>query len=139
MPAANEKRLPLTRPSEIRRDRPAASASATWLGGRDGISRQPERAREHARAAAGQEADRDVRVEPVQGLVEAAVPREDDDRVDAAAARPGHELRRMARALGEEEVELGDSLQLRADVREPLLAHAGRERIDDERDSHGVA
>ena len=105
-----------------------------------GISaRKTEGAREDTRAAAGKEADREVRLEPVQGLVEAAVPREDDDSLDAVAASPGHEVRRMARAIGEEEVELGDSLQLRAHLTEPLLAHAGRERIDDECESHRVA
>jgi hypothetical protein len=45
----------------------------------------------------------------------------------------------MARSLGEENVELGDPFQLRTDLGEPLLAHAGGERIDDERDSHRVA
>ncbi len=43
----------------------------------------------------------------------------------------------MARSLGQENVELGDPFQLRADLGEPLLAHAGGERIDDERDTHG--
>ena len=105
----------------------------------DGNPGQPEGAREDARAAAGQEADREVRLEPVQGLVETAVAREDDDGLDAATTRAGHELRRMTRALGQKEVELGDSLELRADLGEPLLAHPGRERIDDERRFHRVA
>jgi hypothetical protein len=45
----------------------------------------------------------------------------------------------MARALGQENVELGDSLELGAHVREPRFGHAGRERIDNERRSHRVA
>ena len=45
----------------------------------------------------------------------------------------------MSRTLGQEHVELGKALELRAHVREPVLAHPGRERIDDDRDLHRVA
>ena len=60
MPALKVKRRPLTRPSEIRRSRrePASSPRA-----RDRVAREPERAREHARPAARDEADGDVGLE----------------------------------------------------------------------------
>jgi hypothetical protein len=45
----------------------------------------------------------------------------------------------MAGALSQDDIELRNSFQLCADVRESLLAHAGREWIDDECDSHRVA
>jgi hypothetical protein len=45
----------------------------------------------------------------------------------------------VARALGEDEVELGDSLELCAHLGEPLLADPSRERIGDDRDSHREA
>ena len=66
----------------------------------DRVRRQPEAAREDARAAAREKADRHVLLEAVQRLVEAAVAREDDDRIRAAAARLGHELGRMTGPLG---------------------------------------
>src|SRR5581483_4633503 len=74
------------------------------LSGRDRVARHAERARENTRATAGQEADRDVPLEPVQRLVEAAVAGEDDDRVDAVAAGGGDEVRRVARVLREHDV-----------------------------------
>ena len=103
------------------------------------VTRQAERPREHARPAARQEADRDVGLEPVQRLVEAAVAREDDHRVSAAANRVGHELRRVARPLGQDDVELSGACELLAHLGEPLLAHACRERVDDQRDLHREA
>ena len=80
IPAANPNRRPLTRPSEILR----VSASDEAPRGADRIARQAERARQHVRAAAGDEADGRLGVDPVQDLVEAAVAREDVDRLGAA-------------------------------------------------------
>src|SRR5690348_14055230 len=42
----------------------------------------------------------------------------------------------MPWALGQNDVELGASLQLRTNPREPLPDHAGCGRIDDEHDKH---
>ena len=82
-PAENAKRRPLTRPTVIRRVRSCVERLGKLPRRLDRIVRQPERPREHARPAAGQEADRHVALEPVQRLVEAAVAGEDDDRVRA--------------------------------------------------------
>ena len=57
-PAEKQKRRPLTEPSEMRRTRPSAERSADRARSCDRIARQPEGAREHARAAARQEAER---------------------------------------------------------------------------------
>ena len=90
-PAENAKRLPLTRPTVMRRVRLLLERLRNLARSRDRIGRQAERARQHARAAAGQERDRRVALEPVQGLVEAAVAGEDDDRL---RRRRGMRLRR---------------------------------------------
>ena len=56
----------------------------------NGIPRETQRTRQDAGAATGQEADRHVRLEPVQRLVEDAVAGEDDDGIGASAAGGGH-------------------------------------------------
>ncbi len=73
IPAENAKRRPFTRPTEIRRVR----RFRQLLGRGDGVARKAERAREHVRAASGDEADGRVGPDPVQHLVEAAVAGED--------------------------------------------------------------
>ena len=83
-PAEKQKRRPLTRPSPIERLRPATSASTICARGGDLVSRQPERAREDARAAAGHEPERQLAGGAVDRLVVGAVAREDDDRVGIA-------------------------------------------------------
>ena len=59
-PAEKQKRRPLTEPSEMRRDAVVAERGADRPRGGDRVARQPERAREDARASARQEAERDA-------------------------------------------------------------------------------
>ena len=61
MPDAKQNLRPFTRPSEIRRVRPPARASATCTAAATGSRGSAERAREDARAAARQEAERESR------------------------------------------------------------------------------
>ena len=82
MPAEKQKRRPLTRPSEIAPRAALVERRRRPPRGRDRVARQPERTREDARAAAGEEAERHRAVGAVQRLVVGAVAREDDDRVD---------------------------------------------------------
>ena len=83
-PALKAKRRPFARPSEIRRG-PARGEPPRR---RDRVARQPERARQHARPAAGDEPERHAPRRAVDDLVEAAVAREDVDRVAPGAPRP---------------------------------------------------
>ena len=69
-------------PPGVRRGKPARRL--------DGVARDPERTWKHARAAAGDEAERDASVAAVQRLVEATVTREDIDPL--GSAQPCHEL-----------------------------------------------
>ena len=131
-PAEKEKRRPLTRPSVMRRVRRLRERVGNLRGGGDRVGGKPERARQDARPAAGQEADRDVSLEPVQRLVEPAVPGEDDDRVDAATARVANEFRRVTGMLGEGNVEFSSLRQRFADRTQALLVDARGKRIDDE-------
>ena len=102
----------------------------------DGIAREPERTREHARAASGEESERDVHLDPVQDLVVRPVTAEDVDRLDLAC-RP-RDLRGFAR--GGREPGLGPGGQRRLHGRKPVLVDSRRERIDDEEAAHcGVA
>ena len=80
---------PVERPSEMRRCRPFAIA----LGGAARVPRKPERAGQHTRATARDEADRDICAEAVDHLVVGAVAREDVDRRGPAAT-----TRRRARS-----------------------------------------
>ena len=70
---------PAVHPAE--RDPPRPTLEQPARGGY-GVARHPERTRQHACAAAGDEADRCAAVDAVQDLVEAPVPREDVDRLD---------------------------------------------------------
>ena len=97
MPAEKLKRRPFTVPSEMRRSRPSASAAPTARAAAAGIARKPERTRQDARAAAGQEPERQRAVGAVQRLVVGAVAGEHDDRVDGVGRRCGGELGRVAR------------------------------------------
>src|SRR5437879_9484515 len=45
----------------------------------------------------------------------------------------------MARALGQDDIELGHLLELPTHIREPFLADARGERVDDQRDVHRLA
>ena len=58
IPAEKPKRRPFTRPTEIGRVRPDSSASATCRAAVTGSRGEAERAREHVRPAAGEEAER---------------------------------------------------------------------------------
>ena len=102
----------------------------------NGIAREPERARKHARPASWEEAERDVDLDPVQHLVVRAVAAEDVDRFDVAC-RP-RDLGRLARRG--REPGLGPRWKRRLHRRQPMLVDAGRERVDDEEPAHcGVA
>ena len=129
IPALNANRRPLTRPREIRRSFPCAMRSAARAGSRG----RPERARQHARAAAGNEPDRDVGAEAVDHLVVGAVAREDVDRL--RAVRPlGGELRRLPARLREHG--LGPGGQRCLDGGELLLVDSAGERIHDQDPRH---
>ena len=86
MPAEKQKRRPFT---VAERDAPESALGerrADRARRGDRVARQPERARQDARPAAGQEAERHRAVRAVQRLVVGAVAGEDDDRVGVAAA-----------------------------------------------------
>ena len=123
-PAENPKRLSLTRPSEMRRVLPCEQPAR----GSDGVARQPERARQHACTAAGDEADRRAAGDAVQRLVEAAVPREDVDRLDLAV-RLARELGRVAGALRDPHVHVTERSR---DAIDELVGDPRREWIDDQ-------
>ena len=98
MPAEKQKRRPLTRPRPTGVARPLASASRDRLRRRDRVARQPERAREDARPAAGHEAERQLAGGAVDRLVVGAVAGEDHDRVGRAGGLRGELLRVAALA-----------------------------------------
>src|SRR5581483_11931200 len=102
--------------------------------GGDRIGRQAERARENARAAAWQEADRHVALEPIERLVEAAVAGVHDDRLAVVVERGGDELGRMIRVLGEHDHQVARRLERGLHLGELRLRHMRGERIDDQRD-----
>jgi hypothetical protein len=119
---------------------PPRAATGDRIGelprGRLRLVREAERAGEHARAAARQEADRDVGVQAVQRLVEAAVAGEHDDRVAPASAGVAHDLGRVTRALGAHRHHLAGAGQLALHRRDALLGHPGREGVHDQDDLH---
>ena len=96
--------------------------------GSDGVARQPERARQHACAPAGDEADRRAAGDAVQRLVEAAVAREDVDRLDLAV-RLARELGRVAGAFRDPHV---DVTERGRDAVDQLVGDARRVRVDDQ-------
>jgi hypothetical protein len=103
-------------------------------GGRlDGIARQAERPGEHARATAWNEPDRCFARDRVQDLVVGAVAGEHVDRLNAAVG-VARERGRMARTV--RQYGLGARRQGRLDGREPRLADAARERVDDHEARH---
>ena len=104
--------------------------------GSDRVPRKPERTREDARPASRQEAERHIERDAVQHLVVRPVAAEHVDRVDIAR-RPS-DLRGLAGSG--REARLDATWQRRRDGGEPVLVHAGGERVDDEEAAHaGVA
>jgi hypothetical protein len=102
--------------------------------GGDGLGGQAEGAGEHARAAAGKEADRHVGVQAVQRLVEPAVAGEHEHGVGVLRDL-ADELGRVPRSFGQQDAHIGRTGELGDDRVELALAHAGRKRVDDERDA----
>jgi catechol 2,3-dioxygenase-like lactoylglutathione lyase family enzyme len=88
--------------------------------------RQSQRAGEHARAAAGDETDRDLWPDAVQHFVEAAVAGEDEDSIRVGTRS---DLRPVPRTLGPDDV---DITQLRGNLRDARRRHRGRLWIDDQ-------
>ena len=113
---------------------PLGQRAGDLAGRGNGIARQAERARQHARPPAGQETDRRLAGVAVQRLVEAAVTREDDQRI--RPVRGAGELRRMPRALGEQRRHRPDPAELGLDRAHALLRHLARERVDNQDDVH---
>ena len=106
------------------------------MRGLDRVPRQSERPREHARAAAGEEAERHVGHDAVEHLVVRAVTAEHVDRCRLAGL--AGDLRRLTGRRGE--ASLGSLRKRRLHGSEPMLVHTGRERIDDQKGAHlGVA
>ena len=123
----------------MRRERPCSSCVRDLLRRLDGIARQTQCARQHARAAAGHEPDRQVvAVDAVQHLVEAAVAGEDDERVGVVDL--AREIHRVTRALGPQRAQVRGPHQRPLDRRDPFLRDAARLRVDDQDGAlHGVA
>ena len=108
------------------RDSPGATGDEL-LRGADGITRQTERTREHVGAAAGDETDGRLGVDPVQDLVVAAVSGEDVHRLGAAGLTG--ELGRVTAMLGAPDLDIPERAGHLLDA---LLGDAARERVDDE-------
>jgi hypothetical protein len=100
---------------------------------RDRIARKPERAWQHAGAAAGQKAERHVELETVEHLVVGAVAAEDVERVEAAHG-PG-DRGRLAR--GHRDPRLRSLRKRGLHGSEPVLVDTGCERVDDQQPAHG--
>ena len=125
-PAAKPKRRPFARPSEIRRVRPSASRARRG----DGLARQAERPRQHARPPSRDEAEHGLRPDAVEHFVEAAVAREDDHPV---CVRVPRELGGVPGPLGEERLVGAEGLR---DLLRELGRHPARVRVDDQRRPH---
>ena len=102
------------------------------MRGRDRIAGESQRARQHARPAPGDEAEGNLAVGSVHRLVEAAVAGEDEDAVAFRTECVLDELRRVARPLSQEHLDLGVAPERRVNGGEARLGHAGRERVDDQ-------
>ena len=96
------------------------------------VARQAERAREHIRPAAGQEAERDAARRAVQDLVEAAVAGEDDHASPPPAASsvpwPGRSVSSVRTSR--------HPLELRLDGAHASLGDGARVRVHDQDDFH---
>ena len=115
---------------------PAGAPFRNALRSLDRVAREPERAREHARPASREKAERHVDADAVQHLVVRAVASEHVDRVHAA--RGAGDLGRLPGCGRETGLGAGGKRGLHR--REPVLVDARGERVDDEEAAHlGVA
>jgi hypothetical protein len=124
------------------RDRPRSVVCESvrqLLGRLERITRETEGAGKNARASARHESQREVvAVDAVQRFVEAAVAREDDQRVGVTCS--SCELDGMLRPLGAHRADVRNAHQRAFDRCGLLVRDLARERIDDQdRTLHGVA
>ena len=131
-PAEKQKRRPLTEPSEIRRSRVLRERGADRARRGDRLARQPERARQHARASARQEAERNAAVGAVQRLVVGAVAGEARGSRRRRPAPPAASSVAWPGCCVNSVCELEPLAQRALDVRDPLAGHVRRVRVDDQ-------